>query len=246
MNQDKKVSEKDLHLLKNIVGILQEFNVTYWLDQGSLLGIVRDGEFLPWDHDIDLGVWASNIENHIPEIVKKLRLLGARVDAHPHKISVSQGKYRASGLPICMRLYSIEAGHASALFTILPYHSRSRWIYKIVRHPLGFFKFCGHLFIYLGSMSYPRHPLLYRIGVKIYEAGSKLQESFRFKRITFRSPERHFRALVEQTIYEDIQVFIPEHAESYLAFKYGDDWRTPKKKWTYWEDDGALVKSVRT
>jgi len=43
------------------VSALQEIGVVAWLDQGSLLGIVRDGRFLPWDGDIDLGVWYHDI-----------------------------------------------------------------------------------------------------------------------------------------------------------------------------------------
>lgn len=33
---------------------LNRANVTYWLDQGTLLGVVRDGDLLPWDHDCEI------------------------------------------------------------------------------------------------------------------------------------------------------------------------------------------------
>ena len=36
--------------------LLTEVNINVWLYAGSLLGVVRDGDFLPWDNDLDLCV----------------------------------------------------------------------------------------------------------------------------------------------------------------------------------------------
>ncbi|MEA2095171.1 MAG: LicD family protein [Candidatus Cloacimonadota bacterium] len=38
------------------IKILEKNNIPYWMDEGTLLGIVRDGDLLPWDHDADMGV----------------------------------------------------------------------------------------------------------------------------------------------------------------------------------------------
>ncbi len=38
------------------IKILEKNNIPYWLDEGTLLGITRDGDLLPWDHDADMGV----------------------------------------------------------------------------------------------------------------------------------------------------------------------------------------------
>jgi len=47
---------KWVETLKEIKHILDDVGVKYWLDFGTLLGAVRDGKFIPWDTDIDLGM----------------------------------------------------------------------------------------------------------------------------------------------------------------------------------------------
>ena len=54
---DDKVTEDQLDLFNIVIEILNDLGISYWIDQGSLLGIVRQNSFLPWDHDVDLGVW---------------------------------------------------------------------------------------------------------------------------------------------------------------------------------------------
>jgi len=39
-----------------IISILEKNHIPYWMDEGTLLGIIRDGDLLPWDHDADLGI----------------------------------------------------------------------------------------------------------------------------------------------------------------------------------------------
>ena len=42
------------------INILNNNKIQYWLCHGTLLGIIRDNELIPWDHDIDIAVWDSN------------------------------------------------------------------------------------------------------------------------------------------------------------------------------------------
>jgi phosphorylcholine metabolism protein LicD len=35
---------------------LNKYNIPYFLEGGTLLGIVRDGDLLPWDHDVDISI----------------------------------------------------------------------------------------------------------------------------------------------------------------------------------------------
>jgi phosphorylcholine metabolism protein LicD len=68
-----------LKLLNDVTDVLDKYDVKYWLDFGTLLGIVRENRILPWDDDIDISIFESDIEimktKVMPEI-KKLRYRG--------------------------------------------------------------------------------------------------------------------------------------------------------------------------
>lgn len=49
---DQAVAARNVH---DILDTLRCFNVPAWIQDGSLLGLVRDGDFLRWDHDADTG-----------------------------------------------------------------------------------------------------------------------------------------------------------------------------------------------
>ncbi|XP_064608597.1 ribitol 5-phosphate transferase FKRP-like, partial [Liolophura sinensis] len=41
--------------------ILEEHDVRYWLEGGSLLGAVRHKDIIPWDYDVDIGIYKEDI-----------------------------------------------------------------------------------------------------------------------------------------------------------------------------------------
>ena len=43
------------------VELLNKNNIFYWICHGTLLGIIRDKDLIPWDHDIDIAVWADDV-----------------------------------------------------------------------------------------------------------------------------------------------------------------------------------------
>lgn len=60
---------------KRIARLLDKNDIKYWVNYGNLLGIVRNGDFIPWDDDIDLGCRASEREK-ICELEKELKEMG--------------------------------------------------------------------------------------------------------------------------------------------------------------------------
>ena len=57
--------------LVDSVKILEDIQQNYWVCHGTLLGIIRDKNLIPWDNDIDLGVWKKNLKKNI--IVKEFK-----------------------------------------------------------------------------------------------------------------------------------------------------------------------------
>jgi len=53
---EKKYHQRMKNMLLYTIDILKENNIPHWLEAGTLLGIVRDGDLIPWDYDADLGI----------------------------------------------------------------------------------------------------------------------------------------------------------------------------------------------
>lgn len=52
--------EVALRNLEEVNRVLSRLKVPYWIDCGTLLGVIRQGDFLPHDQDIDFGVWGAD------------------------------------------------------------------------------------------------------------------------------------------------------------------------------------------
>lgn len=60
-------SQASEYLLK-VKDIFDRREIQFWLTGGTLLGAVRDRRFIPWDTDIDLGVYERDAERILPAI----------------------------------------------------------------------------------------------------------------------------------------------------------------------------------
>lgn len=60
---DEKVLSKDKEALKEVVSILNDFNIPFWLDCGTLLGAQRYGGIIPWDFDLDIAILQKDFDN---------------------------------------------------------------------------------------------------------------------------------------------------------------------------------------
>jgi lipopolysaccharide cholinephosphotransferase len=49
--------------LKRLLPILEEYEIDYWIDFGTLLGAVRHGGFIPWDDDFDISIPSSQLDS---------------------------------------------------------------------------------------------------------------------------------------------------------------------------------------
>ena len=66
-NNSKKKVDKNFALS---IKILNQNKIRYWICHGTLLGIIRDNQLIPWDHDIDIAVWNSdNLKDRIKKIM---------------------------------------------------------------------------------------------------------------------------------------------------------------------------------
>lgn len=238
--------------------ILREWGFSYWLDSGSLLGLIRDGEEISWDSDIDLGIW----ERDVP------RVLFALPELHARGYRVSHRKYRG-------RVYGFTIeDRRGRKFRPIHMHVYFRqgdvaWSPQTVTY-----RPVDHVRRRIGFAPWPRvQRLLTHIqeGVAARREGTLLQRVWRYAfclplwgivvvarqpldrqwwdRLwplstmhtvyTWVIPARHFEQL-DQWELAGATIPIPSDVEAYLSARYGD-WRTPVEDWCYWTDDGCLV-----
>jgi len=60
-----------LKMLKDVTDLLDEHNIEYWLEGGTLLGVIRENRLLPWDNDMDISIDEKYYEN-ILKVIKQL------------------------------------------------------------------------------------------------------------------------------------------------------------------------------
>lgn len=48
-------------IAKYVINILESSGVRYWLEGGSLLGAVRHQDIIPWDYDVDFGIYMEDV-----------------------------------------------------------------------------------------------------------------------------------------------------------------------------------------
>ena len=63
---------KELDLLRAFVGCCEEMGLRYFVVQGTLLGAVRHGGFIPWDDDIDVGLFREDFDRFVHDGQKHL------------------------------------------------------------------------------------------------------------------------------------------------------------------------------
>ncbi len=71
--QELRLRGKWLAIIKEIFG---ELNIDWFLIQGALLGVYRDGGLIPYDHDIDIALRAEETEPRVGEIIEAFKERG--------------------------------------------------------------------------------------------------------------------------------------------------------------------------
>ncbi|MFC1898347.1 LicD family protein [Candidatus Cloacimonadota bacterium] len=67
-----------LKLLQDVTTELEKSGISYWLEGGTLLGIIRENRLLPWDNDMDISMYIKDRWNLV-KVALKLMFKGYRI-----------------------------------------------------------------------------------------------------------------------------------------------------------------------
>jgi len=213
--------------LKTIIAVLNEHSVPYWVNFGTLLGLMREGKPLEHDKDIDIGIWAKDKERMksiIPSMKKSAYRIIIRsyrgMNFHYKFVPRKDSEFRT--LDINMFRQAGEFAWSPQPRPI-PIPNTQKTVHSQL------FRIARGVFwrIFSNYYSFIPHP------------SSTTWPFCRFIEIaTWWEPAHYFNNLIW---FEEWECFIPKKWQQYLTFKYGH-WNIPVKEWHYWDNAGGLVK----
>ena len=224
--------------LRDLKEIFDSNGIQCWLIYGALLGYIRDKEMIPWDNDIDIGIWESSlkrIEKNKSSFKAKgfkiyftesMHVTFSRGDIYISAMVYKKGNdkaYRSSFTMI--RGMDLSVKYAKNLTEITRALKYLRWVLispKFIGDSPRFISNSMQFFLLSISRTIPNS--IRDLFKKVVETTIELGCPFYIETI----PQKYFTDLME-IIFYDISINIPKDAQGYLAWQYGDDWNIPNK-----------------
>ena len=88
--------EVALKILHDVCIEMQVADIPYWLEGGTLLGIIRENRILPWDNDLDISMNKTD-QKKLFRVYIKLKLKGYRISFKRYKRDIGpfkKGEFR--------------------------------------------------------------------------------------------------------------------------------------------------------
>lgn len=212
--------------LKWITGILEHNDIPYWVDSGTLLGLVREGDVMSHDKDIDLACWGEH-KDRILTFGKRFRTDGYKFTYNTYRgtgYSLKLAPKDKRRRDITIGFHYRDDGQAWRLATFfvdnphppgsIPFFLKGLWRFPL-RTATSFLR--NHVPAEHLVANWPSR-LVLQAGVWRYPV-----------------------EIVENTIiHPDTGLRIPERWFDYLKLRYGD-WHEPVRQWRWYRDDHAAV-----
>jgi len=211
-------NDKKIQLLKDVKEVLDRNNITFFPTGGTLLGFIREQRIMPWDADMDFGIWHTDYDK-LFNIRKEFEELG-------YKTFFAKGKYQHCSIchPEGYAHYTDPEKYD------VPFHAGFSFWAEDRDKAIQLRFFDNNLFDRLFGEA--RKKIKCKTSIKIYNFFRRSYCAFvlYFHKI-YVYPLPWFEKLDTIQIY-DMDIKIISNSGKYLEMMYGDNWRTPDKVWT--------------
>lgn len=221
---------------RDVVRILNQQGTVFWVNEGSLLGLVRDGKLIEWDHDIDISFFSPGI--NLEELRDLLSRAGFKAQFSPLR---RPDFPRLKLTRKCGRIVDLS------IYRLREFGGQQYWAhewYHTDKFPPRTIKRKGALVLLrlVHRCWYStRFGLLKTIGFpRSFEAvfrslHSSLSISWGLEKTVGYYIDIDFLSKIVYRDYEGVACPIPLNAEGVLSRLYGNSWSIPQRS-TRWTD----------
>lgn len=224
--------------LHQLVSILESGEIGYWVDSGSLLGIVREGHLLEHDPDIDISIWASDLDKFL-EVIDLIKISYGILKIHKFKGMVYEIKMAPP--PQFRRSVDIKVFRETDGYAWCPLPLNTNQYTRDELRSLVSSQRLKDILDRVTWMAFRKtHRLLLSVcsqmnGLWTVDFGKPPWSKGR-QMLTWRFPASLVGAT---TIHATYGIRVPDQTQEYLKYRYGN-WREPAQDWYYARDDGAI------
>jgi lipopolysaccharide cholinephosphotransferase len=228
-NGEKKKNSVWLKYLLEVSSIFKTYDINYFLDMGTMLGAVRNEDFISWDNDIDLGLLREKI-NYLAlmSAIEKMVASNYDIDMARNHIGL-----RKNGVEINIMIYEMHDEEYQAFYVKYEcFHSFIKFIRNVKKGE--------HLYSNGNSWKHrikktiiDNKGILKAVPEKMLDIAIKET----VKRIVV--PKIYFENFSDVTVRGNTFP-APKMKQEYLKYRYGPNWLVPQRQYKYFEEVGAI------
>ena len=214
------MSKQDLNFIKAI-NILNSNRVKYWVCNGTALGLIRDKSLIPWDPDIDIGILENEkYRKIIPKILKKG---GFKEIKKTFLKNDGMLKFvKDGGREVDINFYQIDKNKKTIF---VKWYIPRNLLMKII-DALSFAKtYKGNFYQLINIFSFSEKFFLYIKKILVLSGSFYSHAGY--------SHNKKYAYEIKKYNFCGLKIFIPSDFNSYLKDLYGENWKTPKKKYNW-------------
>lgn len=232
-------------VLKEIKEALDKCEIEFWLESGVLLGAVREGGFIPWDRDLDLGTWDTSMPK-MKMLASELCEKGFETYYSPYHNSMAIMK---TGISADLVFWRLDGERA-----IMPLRYRDNLFGEVLFNSMWITLYSHHGKVNAETLNSIHRKLKFglikltdllpgSIRVQFARLLDAIARKTGNRRGLVVTPSRFFQTLSTVDFY-GMTFNMPADTEGYLVYYFGENWRVPRRDWQYSARSGGDKKKV--
>jgi len=216
---------------KEVIFLFNKKKINYWLCHGTLLGIVRNKNLIPWDHDVDLAVWTNRKTKK--NIYSMLLNKGYKKKKKFFKGDNLLTMIKKGGREIDVNFYELSKSKEFAFqrhFYYKNFFIRFVDVISKSNNYNGNYKEIIRNFKFMSTFFKKIKKILIKNGMYYKEYG-------------YMTPS-HFFMNLKTIKVKKLKLRVPKNAINYVKLIYGKSWKKPKKKFN-WITDSDISQNLK-